>query len=402
MLFFCLINIFIVLALFNSGIYGTRYSAAGLYWDFASRVMHGQMVYRDFPMEYPPLSLLFFLLPRLFTSTYPAYAVGFTIEMLLFDLLGLVLVAAISRHLKMNLWLTLGIYTLSVAAIGPLLTDRYDLIPGVMTLAALYAFVKGKEKTAWGITAAGMMTKLFPAVIAPLFLIWNIRKREFRKLPGNFAAYAAVTLAFALPFLLLAPAGFIASFTYHLQRGLQVESTYASALLAERLVGLTNFGMGFDFGSWNLVSPLADSIARVSTIVFLALVGLVYWRYYRNQARSTQLSPDARDIPILLNYAILAVVAFVIAGKVFSPQFLLWLLPLVPLVAGRWRNILHWCFIAACVMTFYVFPTHYLDLIPTPQKLVSMVLILRNVVLIAFFVLLLLSSRSGGNRQKVV
>jgi len=214
-----LIHVLIFAVLFNTDIYGTRYSAIGLYWDFASKVMDGQVVYRDFAMEYPPLSLLFFILPRLFTSDITAYGIAFNIEMLVFDLLALLMISALSRRLGLKSWLTMGVYTLSVLAVGPLIADRYDLVPGVMVLAAVYAFIAGREKTAWGMAAAGMMTKLFPAVLVPLFMIIHLRRRQYRRLPGALAAYAIVTAAITVPFLLLAPAGFWASLFYHIDRG---------------------------------------------------------------------------------------------------------------------------------------------------------------------------------------
>ena len=58
----------------------------------------------------------------------------------------------------------------------------------------------------------------------------------------------------------------------------------------------------------------------------------------------------------LVRYAAAAVVAFVALGKVLSPQFLIWLIPLVPLVR-RWSVAL--LYAAALVLTQAWFPKHY-------------------------------------------
>ena len=61
----------------------------------------------------------------------------------------------------------------------------------------------------------------------------------------------------------------------------------------------------------------------------------------------------------LLRYCA-AVVAIAIAfGKVFSPQFLIWLIPLVPLIRGRRRSLAVPLFFAALVLTQLWFPHRY-------------------------------------------
>jgi len=119
----------------------------------------------------------------------------------------------------------------------------------------------------------------------------------------------------------------------------------------------------------------------VSTLVFLALIALVYWRFYRQRSAN----PNPEEKTALVNFTATAVLAFIIAGKILSPQFLLWLLPVVPLVTGRGREVTWLVFLAACFATYFVFPVHYLELIPSPQSLVSIVLVLRNALLVVLF-----------------
>ena len=46
--------------------------------------------------------------------------------------------------------------------------------------------------------------------------------------------------------------------------------------------------------------------------------------------------------PRLVQVLLLIVIAFAITNKVYSPQFALWLLPLVALARPRWRDVLIW------------------------------------------------------------
>ena len=90
----------------------------------------------------------------------------------------------------------------------------------------------------------------------------------------------------------------------------------------------------------------------------------------------------------LFNYSFAALVVFIIANKVFSPQYLVWLYPLFPLVNGRFRSAIWVAFLAASCLTWYIYPIHYYDLVDTQQVPVD-ALFLRNVLVALMAVLLL-------------
>ena len=58
-----------------------------------------------------------------------------------------------------------------------------------------------------------------------------------------------------------------------------------------------------------------------------------------------------------MRWSAAAVVAFVALGKVLSPQFLIWLAPLVPLVAGRRGLRASVLLVVALVLTQLWFPS---------------------------------------------
>ena len=87
-----------------------------------------------------------------------------------------------------------------------------------------------------------------------------------------------------------------------------------------------------------------------------------------------------------------AVCAFVAFGKVLSPQFLIWLIPLVPLVRGR-RGVAASALLAvALVLTQLWFPFRYWELVLHFGTLESWLVLVRDLVLVALFATLLLPS----------
>lgn len=402
LLIFCLIHIVIVTVIFNTRLYvGGGNLSTALYFNYSSSIVDlGLLPYQDFAVEYPPLALLFFTLPRLIAPNPYLYAQIFAVEILLFDLSGLFLISALSRWLDLHLTGTLAIYTLALLAIGPIIVHRYDLIPAVMVLLALYTFIRGKHKTSWAILAVGTMTKLYPVILAPIFLLHHWRHRQKRQALVGVATFAIATAVIAAPVLLLSPGGLWNSFSYHAQRGLQCESTYASFLLLGQTLGLTSLWMDFSFGSLNVVSPLADILARLSPLVMIFSLGVTYWFFYKSKGERAVVpqppySMNQPDIACILNYSLIALLAFIITNKVLSPQFIIWLYPLIPLVAGRWRRLSWLMFILIGRLTYLVFPVAYEGIVQVDPLIVSM-LVLRNISLI------ILASLLSQCRQPII
>ena len=81
-------------------------------------------------------------------------------------------------------------------------------------------------------------------------------------------------------------------------------------------------------------------------------------RWSRSGSRSRA---GRRRAQRLLRYAAACVCAFVAFDKVLSPQYLLWLIPLVPLVRGTRGAAATGLLTAACVLTQVWFPQRYFD-----------------------------------------
>ncbi len=359
------------------------------YFDYSSRIIHGEVPYRDFDIEYPPLSLLTFIPPRLLTADLSLYSQLFTLEILFFDLIGLVLIAALARRWGLSQWQALGIYTVVMALLAPVAAKRYDLLPAVLMLFALYAFARGWDKASWAALALGTMAKLYPVLLAPFFIAIYLQRRERHRLIRGGLVFALTVAAITVVWLVLSPSGFVHSLTYHTARPLQIESTYASFLLLGHTMGLTSLSVDLSYGSWNLASPAANALATTSTILMFISLALIYWGYVRNLSRESTLSQESNpgawhiNLTTLFNYSLLVVLAFIVTSKVFSPQFLIWLCPLIPFVMGRWRYASWLLFIITCTLTLFIFPLFYPKLVEEQASWIIVMLFLRNLLLIA-------------------
>ena len=67
------------------------------YYGYASQALSGKIPYRDFVFEYPVLAFPLLLIPHLLTSDFDSYRFAFVVEMFLFDVAAIVLIAPARR-----------------------------------------------------------------------------------------------------------------------------------------------------------------------------------------------------------------------------------------------------------------------------------------------------------------
>ena len=100
LLLFGAVHLLILLIWLNFSAFDIRiHPDVELYHEYGDLMFKGNLPYRDFAVEYPPLALLILLIPRLFSATLTGYADAFAVLMLAFDLLGLYFASRLSRRL---------------------------------------------------------------------------------------------------------------------------------------------------------------------------------------------------------------------------------------------------------------------------------------------------------------
>jgi hypothetical protein len=297
------------------------------------------------------------------------------------------------RRRSAALWAALAFAALAPLALGSVYLSRFDLWPTAFALGGLAALVAGRLRVGHVVLGLGAAAKYFPAVLIPLGVAYAWKRAGRREALTCLALSVGVGLAVFLPFLVLAPGGVWHSISVQLSRPLQVESLGAAFLLAAHHA----FGVGVtgetSHGSQNLAGGGADAIAAVSSLVQLSVLVWIVVAFARGNGSREDLVRSSAA----------AVCAFVALGKVLSPQFLIWLVPLVPLVRGRRGLWASGVLLVALVLTQLWFPFRYFRLALDFEAGLSWLLLARDLALVAVVALLVLPLRGErGHARELV
>lgn len=344
-------------------------------------MVDGQVPYRDFKVEYPPAALPVFVLPALGEGDYRAHFEGLMAGIGV----ALVLVVAVAA----SSWWAPMFVAVAPLLLGSVMLTRFDLWPAFLTVAALALLLTGRFRFALGVLGVATAAKLYPALLAPIALahVWRTRGRRQALVCG--AVFGAVIAAIVLPFALLSPGGVWHSFWVQAGRPLQLESLGAGLLLVAHQVFGLDLTMESSHGSQNLAGGVADTLAVLTTLAQVAAV-LAVWVWYAR-------GPADRDRLVRASAA--AVCAFIVFGKVLSPQFLIWLIPLVPLVRGRRGFLAGGVLGAALVLTQLWFPFRYWKLALEFDAVASWLVLARDLTLAGLLVVLTARARAGRARS---
>lgn len=382
-----IVPVYLALCVFSEGglITDSLWGDVGHYEGFGRRILDGDIPYGDFSVEYPPFALPAFVAPALVTSTAPDYLFVFKLMM---TGLGVVVLLATGYSLgRLGAGRTATLTGLGTIALAPLLLghvflNRYDLWPTALVALAVAGYLSHRDAAASGLLAGSFAAKTFALSMLPVVAERILLTRGRRGLVRSAAVFAFVCLAIFSYFLATSFGGLGFSYWTQASRDLHGESLPGSILLALDTLGVyaATIVPG-DPGSLDLAGRLPSVLATLTTVA--AAVTIVWvWFACRRSLRS-----DA----VFVTSLTAAAVAFLALAKVISPQFLTWLLPLVPLVAGRAGRIAVALLVAGLVLTqFELRGWEGLHVDPWAAWL----LLSRNVLLVLLLVVLVRELRS--------
>jgi hypothetical protein len=366
-----------------------------VYQRYGDAMVDGQLPYRDFRVEYPPAALPVFVLPALgHAHDELAYRRSFERLMALCGLLavtGVALALIALRAEPDRLLGALAFAAFAPLALGSVILTRFDLWPAALAVLGLAALLAGRGRVGLGVLGLGAAAKIFPAVLVPPAFAYVWRRRGRREAVACAAVFAGVLLACFVPFLVLSPGGVWDSLHRQADRPLQIESLGSGFLLvAHQLFGY-GIRLNLSHGSQNLGGTLPDALAVLLSLLQIAAVIGLWIAFARGPA-----TPER-----LVRYSAACIAAFIAFGKVLSPQFLIWLLPLVPLVRGR-RGLTASALLAAVlVLTQLWFPYRYWDLALRQDALASWLVLVRDLTLVGLVTVLALPAKRDNPRGTV-
>jgi uncharacterized membrane protein len=263
------------------------------------------------PVEYPVLIGLVMWVTAVVVSAVSGGSTGFyLITMLVMFPFFLLALVGTAKATKGRSWDGL------MLAVAPTVflagTINWDWPAIALTAAALWAWSRGRPGWAGVALGLAIAAKFYPVLLlGPLFVLC-LRGGRLREWLTLTLATLGSWLVINVPIALANAEGWAYFFTFSADRG----QDFGSFWLAVQTAG---FGVP------------GEHLNSVATGAFvMACIGIAV------------LILTARKRPRVAQVSFLVVAAFLLTNKVYSPQFVLWLLPLAILARPRWRDVMWW------------------------------------------------------------
>ncbi len=356
-----------------------------VYRGFVEPLLEGALPYRDFAFEYPPLAAPAIALPGLLGTGEESFRWAFAIWTLTAAAAVVLLCGALARATGGDPRRAMLAAALMPLLCGALVRTHFDLFPVAILLGGLLLLCRDRPRAGLAVLGLGAMTKLFPLVAVPVALAWLVARGRRREAWQGALACTATIAAVALFAIASSPDGAVDAVRYHLDRPVQIESSPALVVLGLDAAGA---GEAVSVSSHRSDGLLHDAAGAVSALFAGVLVGLVV-------LLAARVGRTPREL-VLASLA--GTIAFALFGKVLSPQFVIWTLPLGAL-AFAWRSYaLAAAIAAAALLTQIEFPAHYFDVVEREPLALALVA-LRNAALLAALVLALRELQPRGQEQ---
>lgn len=326
------------------------------------------------PLEYPPFSLVIFSLALFAPLRY--YTIVFAILM---ALTTVSIYWLLLRYAPRGAALAFAIYIV-IGAWG-IAMGRFDLAPAALTLLCVIAAEHKRWTYAYIALAFAFLLKLYPILFLPALFIaeqqderciyrpqqpliltylpeklWQTLRDNSRWRWKNTIIFFAILLGVTGFFALLNFQGSVLSqLSYFANRPVQIESTGSPILFLAAHFGYP-VQIVSSFGSTNVVSSLEGHVEFILDV--LLVLGYLYTLFLQWRG---ELDVTQAFIAILL--------VFIVTGKVFSPQYLMWLIPLLA-YSGAYNRFWLIVWTPISLLTTYIFPYIYISAIrlPVPYK----------------------------------
>jgi hypothetical protein len=339
-----------------TGLWSHRFRGDVDVYEFYAEKSHDEIPIRDFPIEYPPASLVVFLTPLWAKEGLQhlgvdglSYTALFKALMLICGFLIVFIVARTADELWKSPPRTLAatfVVGLSPLALGPIALSWYDMWPTLLALAAVALFVRRSFIAAFALLGFAIGAKLFGVVLFPILLAQTFRLLGPRRAVAPLAAFVVTTAMCFGTAAILSVRGLRYPFSYLIDRPVEIESSAGSIVGLWGIAGWRQVETETSYGSVNFEGSYAAHLALAIAIAGALALFTLWWR-----SAAVTLSGQA-----LIARCTAAIAIALAVSKVFSPQYMVWLVPFVALTFRRAALVI---LAAAVVLTRLWFPEHW-------------------------------------------
>jgi len=270
------------------------------------------------PLEYPVLTGIFMQIAAVVTTIITNVSTSldtartfFDVNVLLLFIPLVITVIATAMTVRRRPWDALMVAAAPTMILAA--TINWDLLPLAFSGVALVLWSRRYEFTAGLLLGLAIAAKFYPLIFIGGFLLLAIRTGKWREFSQLVLGTAIAWLVVNVPFIIGNFDGWSYFYTFSKSRGEDFGSPW------------------FAMTQWGIPGIPADSLNTVATGAFVILA-----------AGLAVLVLKARHRPRLAQVLFLLIAAFVITNKVYSPQYVLWLIPLAVLARPKWRDFLIW------------------------------------------------------------
>ena len=292
-------------------LYGGRGFAEGIF-PYLQTPTNGEI------LEYPVLTGVFMQIAAWITkgvliiapNAAPSLTFFVINVILLFPFLLMTVVCA-SRIVKARPW------DAAMIALAPTIilagTINWDLIPIGLVMWSLLLWSRKAAFWAGIVLGVAIAAKFYPIVLLGPWFLLCLRAGKLKDFGKLFLGAAIAWLVTNLPFMIGNFDGWVHFYEFSQTRGQDWGSIWYAVTL------------------WGLPQIPADMLNMVATGSFLVLC-----------AGIAALILFAPKRPRLIPMLFLVIAAFAVTNKVYSPQYVMWLVPLAVLARPKWRDFLIW------------------------------------------------------------
>jgi len=201
-------------------------------------------------------------------------------------------------------------------------TINWDLFAVALTAAGMMLWSRSRPLAAGILIGLATAAKLYPVLLLGPLLILCLRAGRMRAWGVALGGAVGAWLVVNLPVIAFATDGWAKFYTFSQERGVDYGSVW---LMLTQFFGFT------------ITGPQANAYGTALMLLLCAGVGA--------------LALYAPQRPRFAQLAFLVIAVFILTNKVYSPQYVLWLVPLAALARPRWRDFLIW---QACEVMYFL------------------------------------------------